>query len=160
MRWDLKYCDNCKEVYVGPEIICSECKGFYLVSQFDSDIFYSLSEDEKKIKLGELFENADAEISDKLKSLDNQNSNQTVEPQSYRYEEDATSGVGSAIKTVSVIVIIISVIGSFVIMSGAGFPVGAAVLIVSVLTGLLAYGIGEICTLLVKINSKIDKVVK
>ena len=64
------------------------------------------------------------------------------------------SGVGKAIKVLSVIVIILSVIGSLVIM-GESFVTGMAVLLVSILTGLLAYGIGEIVSLLTSINHKL-----
>lgn len=64
------------------------------------------------------------------------------------------SKVGKAIKVLSVIFIILGVIGSLIIM-GESFVTGLAVLLVSVLTGLFAYGIGEIVALLTSINHKI-----
>ena len=53
------------------------------------------------------------------------------------------------------IVIILSVICSVIIMINAGMVTGAAVLIGSLFTGLLAYGIGEICTLLTRMDYRI-----
>ena len=66
----------------------------------------------------------------------------------------ADSAVGKAIKALSVIFIILGVIGSLIIM-GESFVTGLAVLLVSLLTGLLAYGIGEIVALLTSINHKL-----
>lgn len=69
--------------------------------------------------------------------------------------DDGSSTVGKIIKTLSIIVLVLSVIGSFVIMGELGAPIGIASLIVSVLDSLLAYGIGEIVCILKEINSKI-----
>lgn len=71
------------------------------------------------------------------------------------YVDDGSSTIGKIIKTLSIIVLVLSVIGSFVIMGELGAPVGIATLIISVLTSLLAYGIGEIICVLREINSKI-----
>lgn len=65
------------------------------------------------------------------------------------YAEDST--IGKVIKVLSIIILVLSVIGSFVIISES-FPVGMAILLVSILTSLLAYGIGEIICLLTSIN--------
>lgn len=71
------------------------------------------------------------------------------------YVDDGSSTVGKIIKILSIIVLVLSVIGSFVIMGQLGAPIGIASLIMSVLTSLLAYGIGEIVCVLREINSKI-----
>ena len=65
------------------------------------------------------------------------------------YAEDST--IGKAIKVLSIIILVLSVLGSFIMMSES-FAIGLAVLLVSVLTSLLAYGIGEIVCLLTSIN--------
>ena len=71
------------------------------------------------------------------------------------YVDDGSSTVGKMIKVLAIIVLVLSVIGSFVIMGQLGAPIGIASLIVSVLTSLLAYGIGEIVCVLREINDKI-----
>ncbi|MBD5095984.1 MAG: zinc ribbon domain-containing protein [Lachnospiraceae bacterium] len=71
------------------------------------------------------------------------------------YVDEGSSIVGKMIKTLSIVVLVLSVIGSFVIMGELGAPIGIASLIVSVLTSLLAYGIGEIICVLREINTKI-----
>ena len=65
-----------------------------------------------------------------------------------------SSTVGTTIKIVSVIVLVLCVIGSLVVI-GESFAIGLAMLIVSVLFGLLSYGIGEIVCLLQDIKEKI-----
>lgn len=71
------------------------------------------------------------------------------------YVDDGSSTVGKMIKVLAIIVLVLSVIGSFVIMGQLGAPIGIASLIISVLTSLLAYGIGEIVCVLREINAKI-----
>ena len=71
------------------------------------------------------------------------------------YIDDGSSIIGKIIKTLSIIVLVLSAIGSFVIMGELGVPVGIVTLIISVLTSLLVYGIGEIICVLREINSKI-----
>ncbi len=71
--------------------------------------------------------------------------------------EDPKSGVGSAIKAVAICVIILSAIGSCVMMSELEIVVGIATLIVSLLFGLVAFGIGEICTLLTRMDSRLEE---
>ena len=67
-------------------------------------------------------------------------------------EESSVAGI---IKVVSMIILVLSVIGSFVIWKEAGAPLGIASLLVSVLTSLLAYGVGEIISVLHEISSKL-----
>ena len=159
MGWAMKYCEKCKKVYTGPENKCAICKSPYLVSSYDSDCFNELDEEARVQKLTELFGNKAAELPESLNMKGKSASEPDVQSSTevYRYSEEPISGVGSAIKVVSVIVIILSVIGSFVIMAEAGFAIGAGILVVSLLMGLLAYGIGEICSLLISIKSKVDK---
>ena len=78
---------------------------------------------------------------------------------SYDDDKDAiiyatSSSVGKAIKVLSIIVLVLSAIGSFVIM-GETFAIGVAALLISILTSLLSYGIGEIVCLLTSINHKL-----
>ena len=65
-----------------------------------------------------------------------------------------TSTVGSAIKMLSIVVLFLCVIGSIVVI-GETFVVGLAMLIVSVLFCLLAYGVGEIICLLKDIKNRL-----
>lgn len=66
----------------------------------------------------------------------------------------ASSTVGTAIKMVSIIALVLCVIGSIIVI-GESFAIGLAMLIVSVLFGLISYGIGEIICLLREIKEKI-----
>ena len=67
----------------------------------------------------------------------------------------SSSTVGATIKTLSIIVLVLCVIGSFVVI-GETFVVGLAMLIVSVLFCLLSYGVGEIICLLKDIKNKME----
>ena len=67
----------------------------------------------------------------------------------------ASSTVGAAIKIVSLIVLVLCVIGSLVVI-GESFAIGLTMLIMSVLFGLISYGIGEIICLLREIKEKIS----
>lgn len=66
-----------------------------------------------------------------------------------------SSTVGAAIKMLSIIVLVLCVIGSFVVI-GETFVVGLAMLIVSILFCLLSYGVGEIICLLKDIKNKME----
>ena len=67
----------------------------------------------------------------------------------------ASSTVGTAIKIVSLIVLVLCVIGSLVVI-GESFAIGLAMLIMSVLFGLLSFGVGEIICILREIKEKIS----
>lgn len=67
----------------------------------------------------------------------------------------SSSTVGSAIKMLSIVVLVLCVMGSFVVM-GETLVVGLAMLIVSVLFCLLSYGVGEIICLLKDIKNKMQ----
>ena len=67
----------------------------------------------------------------------------------------SSSTVGATIKMLSIIVLVLCVIGSFVVI-GETFVVGLAMLIVSVLFCLLSYGVGEIICLLKDIKNKME----
>ena len=43
MGWALKYCDKCKKVYAGPSNKCAACNSDLLVSNYDSDVYATLS---------------------------------------------------------------------------------------------------------------------
>ena len=62
MGWALKYCDKCKKVYAGPSNKCAACNSDLLVSNYDSDVYATLSDPEKEIQLKKLFVD-DADIS-------------------------------------------------------------------------------------------------
>lgn len=67
---------------------------------------------------------------------------------------NSPSTVGMAIKGLSIIVLVLCVIGSLVVI-GETLAVGLAMLIMSVLFCLLAYGVGEIICLLKDIKNKL-----
>lgn len=67
----------------------------------------------------------------------------------------ASSPIGTAIKIVSIIALVLCVIGSLIVI-GESFAIGLAMLIMSVLFGLISYGIGEIICLLREIKEKIS----
>lgn len=67
----------------------------------------------------------------------------------------SSSTVGAAIKALSIIVLVLCVIGSFVVI-GETLVVGLAMLIFSVLFCLLSYGVGEIICLLKEIKNRMD----
>ena len=151
MGWVLKYCKKCNKVYLGPDSNCPTCHSELLVSKYDSDTYKSLSTDNKEQVLFELFgasEDSSNHGEDSLLTTTVTSSN------------EGTSTVGGAIKVVSVIVLVLSVIGSFIVMGDLGAPLGIACLLVNLLVGLLAYGIGVICSLLARIDSKLAKLVK
>lgn len=108
----------------------------------------------------ELSENAEESIIRGENSNVKANAEVYIEETEEAYEDEnkasyaVDSAVGKAIKALSVIFIILGVIGSLIIM-GESFATGLAVLLVSLLTGLLAYGIGEIVALLTSINHKL-----
>ena len=68
--------------------------------------------------------------------------------------EDTSSAVGSAIKVLSVIVLVLCVIGSIVAFNES-VVIGLVILIVSVLSCLLSYGVGEIICILKDIKNKL-----
>lgn len=67
---------------------------------------------------------------------------------------NSSSTVGTAIKGLSIIVLVLCVIGSLVVI-GETLAVGLAMLIISILFCLLAYGVGEIICLLKDIKNKL-----
>ena len=92
-------------------------------------------------------------LADYIRSIGNTTDNNTGNTVQYNntYKE---SSIGGYIKFFSVIVIILSVIGSFIIMN-QNAAAGIASLVISCLVGTVCYGIGEICCLLKSIDSKI-----
>lgn len=67
---------------------------------------------------------------------------------------NSSSTVGTAIKGLSIVVLVLCVIGSIVVI-GETLAVGLAMLIMSVLFCLLSYGVGEIICLLKDIKNKL-----
>lgn len=67
---------------------------------------------------------------------------------------NSSSTVGMAIKSLSIIVLVLSVISSLVVI-GETLAIGLAMLIMSVLFCLLSYGVGEIICLLKDIKNKL-----
>ena len=144
MGWIVKYCDACKKLYSGQADKCSKCGAALKSSKYDFDEYCTYSIAQKEAVAKELFGDSD---------------NVTVEAnEDVKTETSSKSSVGSAIKVISVIVIVLSVLGSLLMISSAGFAVGGAALILSLLVGLLSFGIGEICDLLTNINDKLDKI--
>lgn len=155
MGWALKYCDKCKKVYAGPSNKCAACNSDLLVSNYDSDVYATLNDPEKEIQLKKLFgDDADISPANTLE-LSATRDKETYTLTRADSADEVSSTIGSAIKVVAVIVIILSVICSVIIMISAGVVTGVAVLIGSLFTGLLAYGIGEICTLLTRMDYRI-----
>jgi uncharacterized membrane protein YkgB len=79
---------------------------------------------------------------------------QSVSKGNAESSSSASSTIGTTIKIVSIIVLVLCVIGSLVVI-GESFAIGLAILIVSVLFGLLSFGIGEIICLLQEIKARI-----
>ena len=157
MGWVLKYCANCKKLYSGSPTQCPTCKSKLLVSDYDSDEFARLSASRKEMLVNELFgHEAGALIKDKQSFSSEPGGRLWTGSGDDTEEELPSSGVGSAIKVVAIIVLVLTIIGSFVIMGIYGVAIGVASLISCLLFGLLAYGIGEICTLLTRIEHKLD----
>jgi len=77
-----------------------------------------------------------------------------VEEVSEELSSEVGSTIGSAIKIISMIVMILACIGSFIMMEES-VVLGITVLLLSLLVGLLSYGIGEIVCLLTAIKYKI-----
>lgn len=80
---------------------------------------------------------------------------QPVSKGNAEFSSSASSTVGTAIKIVSLIVLVLCVIGSLVVI-GESFAIGLAMLIMSVLFGLLSFGVGEIICILREIKEKIS----
>ena len=142
MGWSLKYCNNCRCLYAGASSECPKCKNKLVVSEYDSDVFVHLSDEDKQRVAKRVFD------ADDVKEFLVDDGKEEV---------SKNSKVGNSIKALATVVIILSVIGSFIIMIGAGLPMGIAALIMSLLFGFLAYGIGEICTLLASIDYRLNK---
>lgn len=136
----------------GAPKVCSECSRKY-----------------EKLKKGEIqaeemiSEYTSEKIANELKKRvaiikDNANKNQMVESQKNDATEymmkNSDSTVGKIIKSLSLIVLILSTIGALVIMVNVEVSIGLAVLLIDLLFGMVSYGIGEICSLLASINSK------
>lgn len=79
---------------------------------------------------------------------------QSVSKGNAESSSSASSTIGTTIKIVSIIVLVLCVIGSLIVI-GESFAIGLAILIMSVLFGLLSFGIGEIICLLQEINARI-----
>ena len=88
----------------------------------------------------------------------------------YRYDEDKTvgiseyysnsnSGLGSAIKTMGIVLLILSIIGSFGAMT-ISVEIGISALLGSVVACLLIMGLGECICLLNKINYNLERMRK
>lgn len=76
------------------------------------------------------------------------------EEQTSPIQEDSVSTIGNAIKVFSVIVLIVSIIGTIVLTGSLGIAVSVAIIVVDLLIFMLCYGIGEICCLLKSIDAK------
>lgn len=70
-------------------------------------------------------------------------------------DKEGVSVCGTITKVLAVIVMILGVVGGFSMMSDAGFSISITVILLTLLFGMICYGIGEICCILKDINSKI-----
>lgn len=84
--------------------------------------------------------------------MENQNSSREIEEK----EKSLYSGSGEVIKIVATIILIFSVISSFILMRAYSVAAGIAWLIGTTLFSLMTYGIGEIVCYLREINRKME----
>ena len=78
-------------------------------------------------------------------------------PQTIPHKDNSASDsqIGVILKALSIIVGILTAIGSVLIMVEADFIIGFAVLLISIISSCLTFGIGEIVCLLTSINNRI-----
>ena len=78
-------------------------------------------------------------------------------PQTIPHKDNSVSDsqIGVILKALSIIMGILTAIGSVLIMVEADFIIGFAVLLISIISSCLIFGIGEIVCLLTSINNRI-----
>lgn len=132
----LKYCKDCKIVYLAGENKCKKCGTYLALSEHDIDTYTSLDSEKRADAIikcfGEGFSQWD-----------------------YKKEVETNSSIGNLLKNISVVLIIVSLIGAILLAESYSFSMGLACFIVSLMFFLSTYGIGEICSLLKSINSKL-----
>ena len=133
------FCKKCRSSF-GAEpnrgrVTCSDCGSTLVCTDLPVGVWRQMTEDEKEIKK-----------KDFMNITDN----------SYKSDTDfnGESSIGKNIKTISYIFLILSIIGSVIIMSG-NFMIGLIALLACLLECFLCIGIGEICNLLNSINNKL-----
>ena len=144
---------------------CPACKTTILTSDYDSADFLALNDEEKAIAISQLFGGemtaVDAAVDEEIISSSPTMAFDMNAPAAGRRDSDeAASGIGSALKIVAIIIIVLTAIGSIAMMGELGFAAGLALLLVCLLIGLIAFGIGEMCTVLKRIDSRLKEIEK
>ena len=149
MATPVMFCLSCQKSFTGGETVCPRCKGPLSRTGYTKKYWNSCSTEQRIRHI--------AEYTDDGGKLPEPGSGSAAAAftAAGNVSGGSKSSVAQVIKVLSVILIILSVIGSLYIMSEDYVEVGLAMLLVSGLTGALAYGIGEICEQLTQINSKI-----
>ena len=135
------FCKKCRSTFGGEpnsgRMVCSDCENTLVCTDLSVDVWRQMTDEEKEEKKKEFM---------------------NISDNSYKANTDSSgeSSIGKTIKTISYIFLVLSIIGSFVLMaSGLGFAVGLVALLMSALECCLCVGIGEICNLLNSINNKL-----
>ncbi len=146
----VRFCLSCEKAFTDGETVCPRCKGPLVRTHYSQLYWKQCAEMQKKQHIKEYIEKGD----------DNPATVTTV-PQNKENETEAdTSSAAVWVKNISIIYIIVSVIGALIIMSQLdelGKPLGFAIILVSFVFGLVAYGVGEICEQVTQINRKLKK---
>ena len=129
---------------------CPKCNKRYFLD--DKDIKSDVFQNEFRCEFCGAGYNDDTPVNDTASTNHTHTENKTY-TNITTIAKSSSSTVGAAIKSLSIIVLILCVIGSLVVMGETA--VGLAMLIMSVLFCLLAYGVGEIICLLKDIKNKL-----
>ncbi|MCR4903947.1 MAG: hypothetical protein K6A23_13895 [Butyrivibrio sp.] len=140
-------CKNCKIAFVDGEKMCTNC-GNSLIQTRLSSIYWGKCDDEQRKKhieeyTSDIIKEEEHTESDVSKSTTNNNGM-------------IHSPFGYALKSFAIFVMGICAIASFIVGVELGAGAGVGMFFGSLLIGMIAYGIGEICTLLAKINDKLS----
>ena len=147
MKKNVFYCNDCNASYggdAGGEERCPNCRRKLYDTNISVESWKELTKTEK-----EDYKQKFAVEAEKMKDFYIENKAESI------VEEG--SAVGSLIKGLSLFMMVLGVIGSFIIIIES-FVVGISMLLVLCLFCLLSYGIGEIICLLKGIKNKIDKI--
>ncbi len=156
-------CPKCGQAFVNGEASCAYCGGGLIRTNYSS-IYWSKIDDVAKSNIVKnifiQMSNGSTQSSATYNSYDAPQNIQNLTSDNDSYsDEKVDSGIGSIIKLISTIILAVGVIGSLIIMSDT-VSIGLGVLASVLLLGTVCYGIGEICTLLTKINYNIKNLRK
>lgn len=164
----MKFCKKCALSYsVGT--ICRACGDRLFESSVDKVTWDNLSEKDKQnffVNIcGKEGKNGDDLTRKEVQALADQDSIEKnnirceriaqEESEERRHSGDRGNSIGGLIKTLAVVLLALSAIGSVMIMASISISVGLVSLLVCCMFSFLCMGIGEICIILSDINRKI-----